>query len=125
MAEGYLTKSQSLFEGMDRRRWFTLTALEFSYFEREAGSLMGSIHVCDIETVTRQTFTQFEVQANQPFTKSGKDKVLLVCDSASACVRWLKAFSKLLPEDMNGTGFTPLPDNARSASDHYGEPPVM
>jgi len=28
--EGYLTKTQSFFEGLDRKRWFTLTAQEFA-----------------------------------------------------------------------------------------------
>jgi len=82
---------------------------------------MAAVKLENIQAVERSSFTQFQVIAKVPFSKSGKDTLHLTCDSASACVRWLKLFSHLIPDAMNGTGFTPLSADARPATDHYGE----
>lgn len=119
LIEGYLTKLQQSLTALSRMRWFVFTSASLAYYEEEGGALIAHCPNEKLIRVAPLSPSCFEVEAAEPFTKTGATRVELQCRDEAERDKWLQQMKKGVPDKVFLSEFTPLPSGPRPTTDHY------
>eukprot|EP00035_Acanthoeca_spectabilis_P024267 m.453084 g.453084 ORF g.453084 m.453084 type:complete len:278 (-) comp20434_c0_seq1:107-940(-) len=100
LCEGYLRKIRGW--GQNRTRWFRLSGKSFAYFTKDAGELIGSVAVGEIESVKSVSKYQLCITTTVPFGKSNMLEMVLEAPSETVRERWESSLGMLQLQKMDG-----------------------
>lgn len=120
LAEGYLVKVQTALDKLSRTRWFILSKASLSYAENECDTPLAFCTIDNIDKIVIVSETIFQLEAKQPFSKSGSSSMTLETKDLLERDRWLDAFRSIIPGQVRVSSFSPLKENVRSEDDHFG-----
>lgn len=86
----------------NRTRWFRLSGKSFAYFTKDAGELIGSVAVGEIESVKSVSKYQLCITTTVPFGKSNMLEMVLEAPSETVRERWESSLGMLQLQKMDG-----------------------